>query len=309
MRSRLRVVVLLNSAAGALEAESAENLRERMASAFEQHRISAVLEFLPGLDLHTAATRAAQRVKDQELDAIVVGGGDGSIRTVAHVLTGTDIPLGILPLGTLNHFGRDLGIPTAMTDAVALIAAGQTRLVDVGEVNGQTFINNSSIGLYPYLVLERDRRRRRHGLSKWAAMTLAGFRVLRHLPMRRLTICAEGSIEPCRSPSVFIGNNEYSLAAPAFGTRERLDGGELCIYIAKSQSRLGLFKLACRAILGRLVQPRDLRAMTVSKAEIRSRSSRLLVAFDGEVEVLRPPLHYRTRPGALRVFVPTDARG
>ena len=88
-----------------------------------------------------------------------------------------------------------------------------------------------------------------------------------------------------------------------------MDGGELCIYVAKAQSRLALFRLAGRAVLGSLEQPRDLRAMKGSKAEIRSPSSRLLVALDGEVEVLRPPLYYRIRPGALRVFVPPDTAG
>jgi diacylglycerol kinase family enzyme len=220
-----------------------------------------------------------------------------------------DIPLGILPLGTLNHFARDLGVPTAMDEAVALIAAHKTEFVDVADINGETFVNNSSIGIYPYLVLERERRRRRHGLSKWTAMILAAFRVLRHLPLRRLSISAEGSIEPYKSPSVFIGNNEYSLTAPAFGRREKLDAGELCIYVAKSQSRPALLRLVIRALLGFSDEPGDLRAMKVRKAEIRSRSSRLLVALDGEVTILRPPLHYRTRPGALRVFVPADPTG
>jgi diacylglycerol kinase family enzyme len=245
-----------------------------------------------------------QRIRNRELDAIVVGGGDGSIRTVAYVLAATDIPLGILALGTRNHFARDLGIPTTINEAVTLIAAGETRLVDLGEVNGETFINNSSIGLYPYLVRERERRRRREGVLKWIALILSGLRVLRHLPLRRLAITAEGSVEPCRSPIVFIGNNEYALQASVFGRRERLDGGELCIYIPTAQSRLALVRLVARAVMGRLELERDLRVMRVSKAEIRSRARRLLVALDGEVAVLRSPLHYHIRPGALRVFTP-----
>jgi diacylglycerol kinase family enzyme len=304
METRLRVVVLLNASAGTLEARGGENLGDAVASAFEHHGIAATLQVLSGPDLQAAAERAVQRVREQELDALVVGGGDGSIRTVAHVLAGTGVPLGILPLGTLNHFARDLGIPVDLKETVALIAAGKTCSIDVGEVNGETFINNSSIGLYPYLVLERERKRSRQGLSKWTAMILAAFRVLRHLPIRRLWISTEGSSEPCRSPSVFLGNNEYSLTPLAFGRRERLDEGKLAIYVAKAQSRLALFRLACRAILGLLDQQVDLRAMKVAKAEIRSRSSKLLVALDGEVEVLRPPLLYRTRPGALRVFAP-----
>ena len=302
MRSRPKVAALLNASAGTIEAQGEDKLRHALASAFEKYGLSATLEFLSSAELGAAARRALRRVKAQELDAIVVGGGDGSIRTLASVLADSGVPLGIIPLGTLNHFARDLGIPLDLDGAVALIAAGHAHSVDVGDVNGQIFINNSSIGIYPYLVLERERRRRRKRLAKWTAMILAGLRVLRLLQWRRLAVSAEGCSEPCRSPCVFIGNNEYTLRVPAFGRRERLDAGELCLYVAKARSRLALFWLACRTILGRLDQLRDIRVLKVSTAEISSRRSRLLVALDGEVNVLRTPLHYRTRPAALRVF-------
>ena len=93
------------------------------------------------------------QAKRGEIDAIVVGGGDGSVRTVAGVLADTGVPLGVLPLGTLNHFAKDLGIPLKVEQAAAAIAAGHTRNVDIAEVNGKTFINNSSIGIYPYMQL------------------------------------------------------------------------------------------------------------------------------------------------------------
>src|SRR3981081_3610807 len=133
-------------------------LRDVLASLFERNRISASLEILPAADLRPAAERARQQVLDRKLDAIVVGGGDGSIRIVASVLSGSDVPLGIIP---------------APEQAVAVIGAGEARSVDVGEVNGEFFVNNSSVGIYPYLILERERRRRRQGLSKWTAMILA----------------------------------------------------------------------------------------------------------------------------------------
>src|SRR6202035_2250089 len=193
-----------------------------------------------------------------ELDAVVVGGGDGSIRTVASVLAGSDVPLGIIPLGTLNHFARDLRIPVFADRAVAVIASGEQRYVDVGEINGKIFINNSSIGIYPYLVLERERRRRRKRLSKWSAIVLALPRAIRHLPLFQLRVRIQGFVETCRSPCVLIGNNEYRLTVPAFGRRDRLDRGELCLYVAKAQIPLLLFWLACRCILGLLDQQRDL---------------------------------------------------
>jgi len=298
----LRVAVLLNAAAGTVVSQDGSKLRDTLVAAFGRHGMSAIVQSLPGPDLHGAAERSLRRVKAQELDVIVVGGGDGSIRSVASVLAGSGVPLGILPLGTRNHFARDFGIPTDVDQAVGLIAAGHARSVDVGEVNGQTFINNASIGVYPYLVLERERRRRRDGLSKWTAMIVAGLRVLRHLPFRKLSVCAEGWAEPCRSPCVLVGNNAYRVVVPALGRRERLDEGALFLYVAKARGRLGLLWLAARTILGRLNRSDELRILKIGTAEIRSRQRRVVVALDGEVEVLRPPLLFRTRPGALQVF-------
>jgi diacylglycerol kinase family enzyme len=299
-----RVAALLNGSAGAIERQGADALRDILASAFEKNGISASLELLPGADLKAAAERALEQALKGELDAIVVGGGDGSVQTVASVLAGSGVALGILPLGTLNHFAVDLGLPLAPDEAIGVIATGMTRSVDLGEVNAELFINNSSIGIYPYLVFERERRRRRTRLSKWAAMILAAPRVLRHLPLFRLAVRVEGRSESIRSPCIFVGNNEYHLGLPALGRRERLDAGELCLYAAKAQNRLSLLWLACRCILGFVDQQRDLRIFKGRSAEIGARRHWLLVAIDGEIKTMRSPLRYQTRPGALRVFAP-----
>lgn len=297
-----RVRVLLNASSG--KSQGRNKLRAALALAFEKHELSASVEFLSGEGLRDAAERALQKVCAGELDAIIVGGGDGTISTLAGVVAGTDVPLGIIPLGTLNHFAKDLKIPLDLDEAVALIAAGDVRSVDVGEVNGRIFINNSSIGLYPYLVVDRERRRRRERMPKWIAMILAGLRALRYFPVHRLSIRAAGTTETDRSPCVFVGNNVYQLNGRSLGTRERLDEGELSVYIAKQQSRLALLWLSCRAFLGFLNEQQDLRSFNIPAVDISSRHRRLLVAFDGEVETMRSPLHYRIRPRALRVFAP-----
>ena len=155
----LRLVALLNAAAGAASHKGAEGLRAELASALDALDVVAELKFCGGSELKLLAEAALKSAKAGEIDAIVVGGGDGSIRTVAGVLAGSDVPLGILPLGTLNHFAKDLGIPLNLGEAAGVIAKGVQRAVDLAEVNGETFINNSSIGIYPYMVLDRERRR------------------------------------------------------------------------------------------------------------------------------------------------------
>jgi diacylglycerol kinase family enzyme len=275
-----------------------------LSSLFQDRGVTAECHLLPGEDIRGAAEAARERAARGEVDALVVGGGDGTIGTVASVLSGTGIPLGVLALGSLNHFAKDLGIPLDLEAAVAVIGAGTTRAVDVAEVNGQVFVNNSSIGLYPYMVLDRERRRTQHGQAKWIATILAAVRTLRYLPVRRLSVLAEGSVEPCRTPCVFVGNNQYSLAGASLGTRERLDEGRLYLYVAPQQARLQLLWLAARSALGLVDASHDLRVLKVDCATIRSRTSRLLVAMDGEVAIMRTPLTYRLHPGALQVFAP-----
>lgn len=302
----LRVAVLLNRAAGIVIDCDGRTLGETIAAAFAQHGITATLEFLSGGELKESAWRAFQQSKKNEIDALVVGGGDGSVAAVAGVLADSGLPIGILPLGTFNHFAKDLRIPLQVEQAIDVIAAGQVRPVDLGEVNGESFVNNSSIGIYPYLVVDRERLREQRGMSKWRAMALAAWRTLRHFPLRRLHIRAGGLAERYHSPCVFVGNNEYCLTGRIAGKRERLDAGELCVYVAKQQSRLALFWLACRSLLGFLDQSHDLRALKAPNMEITSSTSRLLVALDGEVTMLRTPLRYRARPNALQVYAPQD---
>jgi diacylglycerol kinase family enzyme len=307
----LRVTALINAAAGTVERQQAETLRDVLAAAFEARGIAVDLQFLSSDQIKEAAEHARHKASGGEIDAVAVGGGDGTISTVASVLAGTGIPLAVLPLGTLNHFAKDLGIPTDLAGAVAVISAGNARPIDVAAVNGEVFVNNSSIGIYPYIVVDRDRRRSREGQSKWIAMFWAALRMLRYFPLRRLSIRAERWSEPCRTPCVFVGNNEYCLDVSSFGTRGRLDEGTLCLYVAKQQSRLALLWLAFRSAVGLLDRKRDLRILKVGAVDITSRTSRLLVALDGEVMVMRSPLQYRLRPGALRVFAPakpTDNR-
>ena len=162
-------------------------------------------------------------------------------------------------------------------------------------------MNNSSIGIYPFMVVDRERRRRRRKLAKWTATVLAVLRSLSHFPLRRLEICGPGWTEPCRTPCVFVGNNEYRLERTSFGTRARIDRGELWLCVAPPQSRLGLLSLALKSALGLLRQSRDLRTFRADSAEIRSRRKRLVVAVDGEVEILETPLRTARAGRAARL--------
>jgi diacylglycerol kinase family enzyme len=235
---------------------------------------------------------------------LIAAGGDGTISTAAAALAGTDIPLGVLPFGTLNHFAKDLGIPLELEASVQNIIDRNLTAVDVAEVNGRVFINNSSLGLYPDMVRDRERQQSRLGRGKWHSFLWASLSVLRRFPFLVVRIEVESTKEDFVTPVVFIGNNEYQMQGFDIGARESLQGGVLSIYIVKKQRRAALARLSLAALLGRLEQARDFEALTATELVIETHRKRVLVSADGEVQPMTSPLHYRIRPRALRVIVP-----
>jgi diacylglycerol kinase family enzyme len=250
-----------------------------------------------------ALVQAARRALAAAPDLIVAGGGDGTMNAVASVLVGTGVPLGVLPLGTLNHFAKDLGVPLTLPDAVRTAVHGRLVHIDVGEVNGRVFLNNSSLGLYADIVRDRERQQRRLGRGKWVAAAWATVAALRRYPFLDLRLCADGRVHVRRTPFVFIGNNEYRMDALAIGARGSLTEGKLSLYVAQRPGRLGLLRFALRAVCGRLAQARDFDALLVETVDIAARHAHLLVATDGEVARMATPLRYRVRPGVLAVRV------
>jgi diacylglycerol kinase family enzyme len=250
---------------------------------------------------------AVDRARDQGIELVVAGGGDGTQSAVASRLAGSSMVQGVLPLGTLNHFAKDLGIPLKDEDAIRTLAEGRVREVDVGEVNGRVFINNSSIGLYPEIVRERELQQVRLGKSKWRALASATLHATRRHPGLAVRLDAQGEHEVLRTPFVFIGNNRYIMEGFGIGARDSLQGGELALYMSRRRGRLGLFLLALRALVKRLQQAQDFATVTGTQFVISTHHRRIRVAADGEVMMLDTPLHYRVRPRALRVMVPAQA--
>lgn len=294
----MKANVLLNTGAGTLTGNDFNlDLLEGLLRDY-----GIVAEILSASDSTIAEQirRAAQGYPD----LVIAGGGDGTISAVASALASTGIHLGILPLGTLNHFAKDLQIPLNLQEAVELIAKGQVRPVDMGEVNGHYFINNSSLGIYPRLVRNREEQRLQLGIGKWPALLIAVFLVFRRLSDFRVEIIS-GKVDVIRrTPFVFVGNNLYDLSLFTIRNRASLNRGVLSVYIGNRGGRLELLRLMLRAITGTLNQAQDFLSLTLTECLIRTRPKRITVAIDGEIIKMSTPLHYRIHPGALKVFAP-----
>jgi diacylglycerol kinase family enzyme len=234
---------------------------------------------------------------------LVAAGGDGTISAVASTLLGSEATLGVLPMGTLNHFAKDLQIPLDIQGAARVIANGAVARIDVGEVNGRAFINNSSLGVYPQMVAWRNEYRR-EGWAKWAALLWAVVTALRRMPFLKLRLTAAGTDVAGLTPMIFIGNNKYEIEGVDAGTRRCINAHRLFIYAVKASTPGELIHLSLLALFRRLRQTRDFDSLCVVEAWIETRRRWANVSLDGEVARLETPLHYRTRPSALRVIVP-----
>ena len=277
---------------------------EAIGAAFEA--AGGAVEIMPAR-VGSELVKLAERAVKAGHPVIVAGGGDGTMNAVASAVAGSASAMGVLPLGTLNHFAKDLGIPLDLEASARIIVANRQVQLDVAEVNGRIFINNSSLGLYPELVKVRDNQRRRLGRSKWHALFWATLTVLRRHPMLDVRLTLDDATVTRRTPLVFIGNNEYLIEGFHVGSRERLDAGTLSIYLTRRRGRRGLLGLVLRALIGTLHQARDFEALTAQSLTIATRHKALPIATDGEVTVMTTPLEYRIRPKALRVIVPARA--
>jgi diacylglycerol kinase family enzyme len=164
------------------------------------------------------------------------------------------------------------------------------------------FVNNSSIGLYPEIVREREALQRR-GHGKWVSLARAMIGVFHHAPGPRLDLRFAHRALKGRTELLFVGNNEYELAAMRIGARMHLDGGVLWVYRVPHAGRFRAIAAALAAFFGG-GRPKAPLAFATDELRVDARVRELEVALDGEVARMETPLHYRSRPGALRVMVP-----
>lgn len=247
---------------------------------------------------------AVDQALTRQCDAVVAGGGDGTLNAVASKLVGLPTGFGVLPLGTLNHFAKDASLPMDPSAALRSIATGHTRQLDVGEINGLFFLNNSSIGLYVDVVRDREGEQTRLGRGKWPAFAWAMVGALRRYPFLTVILTMDGHALSHRTPFVFVGNNAYRTEGLQIGQRDGLRGGALSVYVADRAGRWRLLALGLLALVGQLRQARDFKTFRAAELRIDTGHQHLRVAIDGELRRLDAPLHYRIRPGALRVIVP-----
>jgi diacylglycerol kinase family enzyme len=291
MGAARRVRVFLNDRSGTGEVSP-----DALCAAFASHGCACEVTALDGaLDLRRLAQDDAAEV------AWIAAGGDGTIHTIAQGIAGSERLLGVLPVGTLNHFARDLGLPLELDRAIAIAATGSVRRIDAAEVNGEIFVNNSSLGVYPAALMDRERMKKSRW-NKWGAMVLASAKAFVRFRCLEVEYEVQGEARHCKTPLLFVGNNAYALEGGKVGQRERLDAGLLFVLLVVNATRFGMLRLFAAALVGRARHFGDLEEFSAASFTVKASGKRLRVAFDGELRRMPGPLCYKSLPGALRVI-------
>lgn len=291
------MIVILNRGAG----RHGEETEAQIAKLFQAQSIPAQLLIARnGSEIAVLAQEAAR----SDAKVIVAAGGDGTIDTIAAVLAGTGKILGVLPLGTFNLFAKRQNIPLELGAAVQTAVNGRIAAINVGEVNGRTFLSRSSVGLYPLALRHREQMFRRFGRSRLIALLSGATALLRWGNVMTIRLTTDDGEQVFRSRFVFVCNNPEELDYFHLRGRECIDAHNLAIYLPRPLSPAGILRLGFRMLRRKVEETHDFEMVCAREARLEIEPSCVPVSLDGEVEMMPAPLQYRLRVGALRVRVP-----
>lgn len=289
----LRVIV--NAGGGRARREGAR-LPLEVERAFREAGAAAEVVLVGGEALAPAIRAGARGA------VLAVGGGDGTQGLAAAVLQGSDTALAVLPLGTLNHFARQIGVPADLAGAARVALHGRRSVVDIGSVGDRVFVNNASLGIYTHLVRHRDAMR----LPKALATLPAAFALLRRFRPRHIRVDLGDGARDIRTPLLFVGNNRYMLKGRLLGQRATLNDGVLSVFAVAPKSAWQLVGFGLRALIGKADPHRDFVALAEAERFTVLGKGHVDVAHDGEVTRMALPLTFRILPAALTVMAPND---
>lgn len=288
--------VVANARAGAVLEAGADSFAQRIAAAFEAAGCRAEVELVPPRQL-----RGHLRVAIADEAMIpVVAGGDGSINGALPVLADCKRPVGVLPLGTVNVLGRDLGLTGTLEEQISALCQGEPVSMDLGSVNGRLFHSISGMGFFSLMARQREYARRRFPFSRLVAFLFAATRSILFTRSIRIEMEIAGERRLVEADAVLVTVNRFDDAE---WRRSRLDGGEFEVHILDTGGLLSRTKAAFSMLTGDWRKSQHLISLTGTSVTITRRDKRRgHVTFDGEVERSGSPFVYRLVPGALRVI-------
>ena len=288
--------IYFNPSSGARDPQIAAGVRESAA----EYSVD-VVEIRPGLDI--GADIRSRMAEGQRL--FVASGGDGTIHSVIQPLVNTDAVLGVLPVGTFNHFARDMKIPLGWRAALDVALNGRTIQVNTASVNDQFFVNNLSIGLYPLIAAEREQIRKLY--PKWRAYQKAAWTAYRKLHHVSLVVESPHQMQTVRTHVFVVAVNPYDIET--FGIvapRTTVEGGNLSVYWLPEMQKTSLIRTMARYFSGKAVPGTDFHSMQMPVLKVQTSHHHIRLGMDGELYDLKPPLLIQAIPKSLQVRVPRE---
>ncbi len=247
---------------------------------------------------------------NQGFDGIVAAGGDGTVNAIANSLAETNIPMGIIPLGTFNHFAKDNGIPLLLESSIKNLSEGEIQSIDLAKVNDRYFVNNSSLGIYTRIVRVRELYEK-SGFSKIRAIfktfTNLIFKVWFNLPRYHFFIKTDDIEKEVISPFIFIGNNEYIIDQVfRFGRRSNMNEGVISLYYLDCGDNDRLTDAIWKAYSDNPDTQEEFRFSKYKWIQVKTSQKVNNVSVDGEIIKMQPKLDYKIIPQGLKIIKPTN---
>lgn len=291
-----KTLVILNAKAGTLRDLGAVDVEARVRGPLEASGRKVEVVLAKG----TAIGDAILRGKTGDYDEIVIGGGDGTLSRALDVLAGSGKTIGVLPLGTLNLLGRDLGLPNDLDAAVAALVSAEPRPIDLARVNGRVFHSLSGLGFFSQIARAREEVQVL-GIGRFFRFIVAAWRAFIRSGRLDFRIEIDGRAQDVATYAFLVTVNPFD--APGW-RRKHLDDGLLEVHVAYAAPRLARVKAAFDLVFGTWRDNPGIESLKAKRVVVSRGRPRAWVSTDGELVRETLPLIYEILPGAVTVLAP-----
>ncbi len=298
----MNVIGVFNRDGGTFKTTDMDAFAAKAREIYAQAGQALDVRVVAGRDLMAELKRAAA-----EGEALLAGGGDGTISAAAGVAFARGIPLAVLPAGTMNLFARSLGVPLGLDAALAALAGGEVQNVDIATANGRPFVHQLSVGIHPKLVKLRESLPYRSRVGKMIASGRASLGVIANPPLFQVEILTHRGLERRRVAGLSVSNNPFDEGHLPLA--DRLDRGLLGIYLVKPLTLRTMARLAFGLMRGKFGSLPEIIDKEAREATIRfpRKKPGAKAVIDGELVDLQSQIDLKVHPGGLKVIVPKAA--
>ncbi len=298
----MRVSVILNRDGGTLKTMDLAAFCDHVEAEFTAAGHDVACHPVPGKRVMDAIEKAAG---ESDVDAIVAGGGDGTISGAAAIAWRAGKALGIIPAGTMNLYARTIGVPLAINEAVTALANGTVTPCDISTADGRPFVHQFAVGMQSRLIKNRSKFEYRSRFGKILASFRAGLETFVRLPTFPATLTIDGEKGATDTYSLIsVSNNPFGEGHLPFADTH--DAGQLGVYTVGILEGGANAQLAADFLIGAWTANENVhsgRARSVI-LEFPAIRRKVHAVVDGELIPLRPRVEIGIHPGALKVIMP-----